>query len=134
MLPDDCITTSGFKKAPNEFELPSYKLVARHYFELRLLQSEILRVIQHRHSERAYELGKSHSHNTGTYNAMRSICSGLPSPFTHNFDSFRDWRADVDSRLLKWKESAPTEEQIGVRFTPLFLELNYWQAVLLLYR
>lgn len=58
----------------------------------------------------------------------------LPSPFLANFDSFRAWRADIDRRLHEWKDSAPTQVDAGVQFSPLFLELNYWQAVIMLYR
>lgn len=58
----------------------------------------------------------------------------LPSPFLTNFDSFRAWRADIDRRLLEWKDSAPTQLDAGVQFSPLFLELNYWQALIMLYR
>ncbi|PSN73555.1 hypothetical protein BS50DRAFT_543264 [Corynespora cassiicola Philippines] len=58
----------------------------------------------------------------------------LPSPFLANFSSFREWRQDIDRRLLEWKDSAPTQLDAGVQFSPLFLELNYWQAVIMLYR
>ena len=58
----------------------------------------------------------------------------LPSPFLVNFDSFRAWRVDIDRRLLEWKDSAPTQRDAGVQFSPLFLELNYWQAIIMLYR
>ena len=36
--------------------------------------------------------------------------------------------------LWDWKESAPKQTDTGVAFTPLFLELNYWQAIITLYR
>jgi len=58
----------------------------------------------------------------------------LPSPFLANFDGFRAWRADIDRRLTEWKDSAPTQSDAGVQFSPLFLELNYWQALIMLYR
>ncbi|EAT86357.2 hypothetical protein SNOG_06526 [Parastagonospora nodorum SN15] len=58
----------------------------------------------------------------------------LPSPFLAKFDSFRAWRVDIDRRLLEWKDSAPTQRDAGVQFSPLFLELNYWQALIMLYR
>ncbi len=58
----------------------------------------------------------------------------LPSPFLVKFESFRAWRADIDRRLQEWKDSAPTQMDAGVQFSPLFLELNYWQAVIMLYR
>jgi hypothetical protein len=52
----------------------------------------------------------------------------------HHFNSFRDWRADVDRRLREWKAEAPTQADTGVSFNPLFFDLNYWQAVIMLYR
>jgi hypothetical protein len=58
----------------------------------------------------------------------------LPSPFLQNFDGFRSWRTDIDRRLWEWKESAPTKQETGVQFSVDFLELNYWQAIIMLYR
>jgi hypothetical protein len=58
----------------------------------------------------------------------------LPSPFLSKFDSFRSWRRDIDQRLYEWKESAPDPLETGVGFSVQFLELNYWQAVIMLYR
>ncbi|KAK8207376.1 hypothetical protein IWZ01DRAFT_438718, partial [Phyllosticta capitalensis] len=59
----------------------------------------------------------------------------LPNPFLARFgDSFVSWRRDIDRRLYEWKESAPTQLDTGVQFSPLFFELNYWQAVIMLYR
>ncbi|KAK5699058.1 hypothetical protein LTR97_006707 [Elasticomyces elasticus] len=126
LLLDDHITPSGFTKSPTAVELPTYKLVAHHYFRLRLLQSEVLQVLQHRQAEQVRLLG-ANRHN-------EYIHTELPSPFVIRFHSFREWRVDVDRRLWEWKESAPKQEMTGVAFTPLFLELNYWQAVILLYR
>ncbi|KAK5740764.1 hypothetical protein LTR17_004354 [Elasticomyces elasticus] len=126
LLLDDHITPSGFTKSPTAVELPTYKLVAHHYFRLRLLQSEVLQVLQHRQAEQVRLLG-ANRHN-------EYIHTELPSPFVIRFHSFREWRVDVDRRLWEWKDSAPKQEMTGVAFTPLFLELNYWQAVILLYR
>ena len=36
--------------------------------------------------------------------------------------------------LWDWKESSPNQADTGVAFNPLFLELNYWQAIITLYR
>jgi hypothetical protein len=126
MLDDKYITTDGFLKPPLEIEMPSYKLVARHYFRLRLLQSEILQVLQYRQAEKARMLGAGQGNEY--------IHKDMSSPFLHKFDSFRQWRFDIDRRLLVWKESAPEQPHTGVAFTPLFLELNYWQAIVTLYR
>jgi hypothetical protein len=127
ILNDKHITSKGFLKQPTAAEKPSYKLVAYQYFRLRLLQSEILQVLQHRQAQQARERG------VNRHNPYMHI--HLPSPFLRDFrGSFKLWRADIDRRLWEWKESAPTQEDTGVAFSPLFLELNYWQAVIMLYR
>jgi hypothetical protein len=41
---------------------------------------------------------------------------------------------DIDRRLWEWKNSAPTKRETGVGFSVEFLELNYWQCVIMLYR
>ncbi|GIZ42613.1 hypothetical protein CKM354_000587300 [Cercospora kikuchii] len=126
MLDDKYITPSGFYKPPNYAERPSYKLITRHYIRLRLLQSEILQVLQQRQADQARRLGANAGNDY--------ILSGLGSPFLQPFHSFRDWRANIDRRLLEWKESSPQQYDTGVSFNPLFLDLNYWQAVIMLYR
>ncbi|EME46127.1 transcription factor domain-containing protein [Dothistroma septosporum NZE10] len=126
MLDDAQITPAGFFKPPNAEEIPSYKLVSRHYIRLRLLQSEILQVLQHRQAEQARQVG--------AHRANGFVQSGQDSSFMRPFRSFREWRADVDARLWEWKDSAPQPYHTGVAFNPLFLELNYWQAIIMLYR
>jgi Fungal specific transcription factor domain len=127
LLNDKYITPKGFLISPAAAEKPSYKLVAYHYFRLRLLQSEILQVLQHRQASQARERGVNQDNPY--------MHTHLPSPFLKNFDySFRLWRQDIDRRLWEWKESAPTQQDAGVQFSPLFLELNYWQAIIMLYR
>ncbi|CAK3765456.1 Positive regulator of purine utilization [Lecanosticta acicola] len=126
MLDDAYITPAGFLKAPHVEEVPSYKLISRHYVRLRLLQSEILQVLQHRQADSARQMG-AHASND-------FVQSGLESPFLRQHRSFRDWRAHLDLKLWEWKESAPQPFHTGVAFNPLFFELNYWQAVIMLYR
>ncbi|KAF2749657.1 hypothetical protein M011DRAFT_465333 [Sporormia fimetaria CBS 119925] len=124
LLDDKYITKEGFLKPPNGQVKPTYKVITYHYFRLRLLQSEILQVLQHRQAQQARI---AHQGNEFMY-------TKLGSPFLANFDSFRAWRLDVDRRLHEWKESSPSQADAGVQFSPLFLELNYWQAVIMLYR
>ena len=126
LLDDRDIKTSGFLKSSLEYSPPTSKLVTHHYFRLRLLQSEILQVLQYRQAQQARLLGA----NQGN----QYMHTALPSPFLHHFNSFRDWRADVDRRLREWKAEAPTQADTGVSFNPLFFDLNYWQAVIMLYR
>lgn len=126
LLDDQYITKSGFVEPPTPNE-PSYKHVSHHYFRLRLLQSEILQVLQH---QQAQAFRRSEANRNNDY-----MHTSLPSPFLVHFDSnFRLWRKDIDRRLWEWKQSAPYQQDTGVDFKVHFLELNYWQAVIMLYR
>ncbi|THW31660.1 hypothetical protein D6D22_10033 [Aureobasidium pullulans] len=129
LLDDKYITPSGFLTPPqNEYgSIPSYKHVSYHYFRLRLLQSEVLQVLQHRQTQQFRERGTVNGAN-------RWMHTDLPSPFLSRYSSFREWRGDIDRRLYEWIESSPTQTMTGVAFSPLFLELNYWLTVTMLYR
>ncbi|RDW90166.1 Zn(II)2Cys6 transcription factor [Aspergillus mulundensis] len=124
ILEDQYITKSGIIKAPEG--APSYKHSAFHYFKLRVLQSEIQDVLQHQQARFARQ--------RGPHGARSFMRLDVVSPFLQGFDSFRSWRRDVDRRLLEWKNSAPMPSENGVRFPLEFLELNYWQAVIMLYQ
>lgn len=126
VLDDDYITPNGFLEAPDGEDQPSYKHVAHHYFRLRILQSEIIQVLQYNQAQMART-----GNHTYTYPEMNRH---TPSPYLVQFDSFRSWRADIDRRLYHWKTSAPTRHETGVAFSTEFLELNYWQAIVMLYR
>lgn len=126
LLDDQNITPTGFLEPPIDAVEPSYKHVAYHYFKLRLLQSEIIQVLQYNQTQVARVHGQNMTNS--------DIHTRLPSPFLVKFDSFRSWRIDIDRRLYQWKNSAPTREETGVAFSTEFLELNYWQAIIMLYR
>ncbi|KAK1831365.1 positive regulator of purine utilization [Podospora conica] len=127
LLEDKHISMDGGLREPQSDVLrPTYKLVAHHYFRLRLLQSEILQVLQFQQAQnaRAGGLNQANPH----------MHTSLPSPFLLQFDSFRSWRIDIDRRLYEWKNSAPRKVDTGVAFSTEFFDLNYWQAVIMLYR
>ncbi|CAN8102721.1 unnamed protein product [Discula destructiva] len=128
VLEDVLITPDGFKEPPADFvsQQPTYKLVSHHYFRLRLLQSEILQVLQ-------YQLAQS-ARSSGQNSQNIYMHTNLPSPFLSKFESFRAWRIDIDKRLYEWKNTAPTRQNTGVGFSTEFLDLNYWQAIVMLYR
>jgi hypothetical protein len=126
LLDDKYITPTGFQEPEGGASEPSYKHAAYHYFRLRLLQSEILQVLQHQQAQMA-RAGGVNQRNPYMHTT-------LPSPFLSKFDSFRSWRIDIDKRLWEWKSSAPTKRETGVAFSVEFLELNYWQCVIMLYR
>lgn len=127
LLEDRFIGQNGLQEPPSsEMLRPTYKLVAHHYFRLRLLQSEILQVLQFQQTQTA---------RSGGLNQRNPFMhTSLPSPFLSKFDSFRSWRIDIDKRLYEWKNSAPTKQDTGVAFSTEFFDLNYWQAVIMLYR
>jgi hypothetical protein len=126
VLDDHYITTSGFTAPESAYHEPSYKRVAHHYFRLRLLQSEILQVLQYRQAQEARAKGRNRQNEF--------MHTKLQSPFLTPFDGFYSWRRDIDRRLWEWKESAPHVEDTTVSFDIQFLELNYWQAIIMLYR
>lgn len=126
LLGDEYITSSGFLEPPPDLLEPTYKLVAHHYFRLRLLQSEILQVLQFQQAQIA-RAGGQNSRNPYMH-------TYLPSPFLSRYENFRSWRIDIDKRLYEWKTSAPTKRETGVAFSTEFLDLNYWQAIVMLYR
>jgi hypothetical protein len=125
-LDDQFITPNGFITPRADSEEPSYKKVAYHYFRLRILQSEILQVLQYTQTQIARSVGQNINNP--------DIPTRLHSPFLVKFDSFRSWRIDIDRRLYQWKMSAPASQETGVEFSTEFLELNYWQAIIMLYR
>ncbi|KAJ5774968.1 hypothetical protein N7457_009864 [Penicillium paradoxum] len=123
MMDDKYITKSGLLTPPDG--APTYKHVAFHYFKLRLLQSEIHDVLQYQQARAVRRRASS---------AAILPHAELSSPFLQGFDSFRSWRHDVHHRLDEWLETAPTRPETGVRFSIELLELNYWQAIILLYQ
>ena len=125
LLDDAFISKSGILADADEGR-PSYKRISYHYFRLRLLQSEILQVLQHQQAQQVRSMG--------AIRRNQFMHTNLPSPFLLKYDSFWTWRNDIDRRLWEWKESAPKQQETGVKFMPDFLELNYWQAVVMLYR
>ncbi|KAJ4390560.1 hypothetical protein N0V93_004156 [Gnomoniopsis smithogilvyi] len=128
VLEDVFITPDGFKDPPPDFVAqPTYKLVSHHYFRLRLLQSEILQVLQYQQARNARDSGQNEKNPY--------MHTSLPSPFLSKFgNNFRAWRIDIDKRLYEWKMTAPTKQHTGVGFSTEFLDLNYWQAIVMLYR
>jgi hypothetical protein len=128
ILDDIHISPAGITYPPDSIELPvSYKRVSFHYFRLRLLHSEILQVLSHRQTQLL--------HAKGIRPENKFMNTDLSCPFLDPFGgSFKIWREDVDKRLYEWFLEAPRQDETGVQFSPLFLELNYWQTVLMLYR
>lgn len=128
LLDDAYITPNGFIEPPAGQDQPSYKRVAHHYFKLRMLQSEILQVLQYNQAQVARTTGAQARSFVPEWSRQ------LPSPYLVHFDSYRSWRIDIDRRLREWKDSAPSKQETGVAFSTEFLDLNYWQAIVLLYK
>ncbi|KAL7970904.1 fungal-specific transcription factor domain-containing protein [Trichoderma sp. SZMC 28014] len=127
ILDDDFITPNSFGSRSPSREEPSYKRVAHHYFRLRILQSEILQVLQYNQAQ----IARTGAQARTLYPGMNRQ---LPSPYLVQFDSYRSWRIDIDRRLREWKDQAPSKHETGVAFSTEFLDLNYWQAIVLLYK
>ena len=126
ILDDSFITTSGFVAPAGAENGPSCKRVSHHFFRYRLLQSEILQVLQHRQAKEARLRAPKR--------LDQYMHTNLNSPFLEKFDSYNQWRRDIDRRLWDWAETAPRESQLASKYDPLFFELNYWQAIIMLYR
>lgn len=125
-LDDKFITPKGFIKP--EHNSPSYKAISYHYFRLRYLQAEIMQVLEYR---------RSHLMRNTVRNLMQNenFTHELKSPFLDKFNGdFRKWRLDMEDRLHKWQTEIPLQKDTGVNFDPLYLELNFWQALVMLYR
>lgn len=128
MLDDAYITKTGFLTPPRG--APSNKHVTYHYLKLRLLQSEINQVLQYQNAQIVLQ-----SEPEGAPRKNHIPHARLKSPFLERFhNDFRSWRKDIDRRLWEWNQSSPTQQHTGVEFNPQFLELNYWQTVIMLYR
>ncbi|KAJ5551858.1 hypothetical protein N7461_006556 [Penicillium sp. DV-2018c] len=110
MIDDKYITKSGLLTPPEG--APTYKHVAFHYFKLRLLQSEIHDVLQYQQAR-----------------AVRRRASSAAIPPTLSFRplSSRALPLSVPGVMMCIAET-------GVRFSIELLELNYWQAIILLYQ
>ncbi|KAI5776106.1 fungal-specific transcription factor domain-containing protein [Geopyxis carbonaria] len=141
LLDDDYIhPTTGITPPPPGTEKPSYKLISHHYFRLRLLQSEILQVLQQQsHAFSFGSPGSEHAFKRDIYKGKENYPPHHPyhlqTPYLLNHGSLQSWHADVDRRLQAWIEGAPkSKQETGVAFSPEFLELNYWQAKIMLYR
>ena len=126
LLDDKYISRMDGLQTVRSAEEASYKRVAHHYFRLRLLQSEILQVLQYQQAQQVRNKRRRTSHEP--------VDANILSPYLAQHSSFRSWRQNVDQRLYEWKESAPSQMSTGVSFDRKFLELNYWQAVIMLYR
>ncbi|ODV97284.1 hypothetical protein PACTADRAFT_39566, partial [Pachysolen tannophilus NRRL Y-2460] len=84
--------------------MPSYKAVSISMFKMRLLQSEVQRIL--------YENAE------------------LP----RKFSSLIDWKIDCDKRLDHWKMSSPkTQRRMNCEFNLAFFNLNYNQTKLALH-
>ncbi|CAK7273691.1 hypothetical protein SEPCBS119000_005787 [Sporothrix epigloea] len=126
LLDDRYITPNGFLRNEHDPSEPTYKRVAYHYFHLRVLQSEIIQVLQYQQAQSSLAASTEKNHPL--------LAADLPSPFLAKFDSFRTWRMNIDRRLYKWKSAMPPKPGNGVAFSTEFLELNYWQCIIMLYR
>ncbi|KAF3927827.1 hypothetical protein ABW20_dc0102292 [Dactylellina cionopaga] len=124
-LPDEYITPMGIK-SPSTSPPTSYKSISYAYFQLRLLQSEILQVHHYQQTHNHPNSLPQHVHPTGL---------NLVTPFLKPHQSLLEWRNNVDARLKEWFEGCPKSKEVtGCAFSLEFLELNYWLTLMMLYR
>lgn len=116
-LEDRFITRHGLVRPP--VVKATYKHTAQHYFKLRILQSEIYSVIQYQKARLGRKKDGRHQ---------------PPSIFLESYPSFSQWRKDISYRLDEWKASIPVRGTPGVWSCVLPMELDYWKAVVMLYR
>lgn len=141
MLDDEYIhPTKGLMQPPPGENPPTYKAISHHYTRLRLLQSEILQVLQQQ--SHAFSFASASSETAfkkdiykGKQNYPHHHPYHLQTPYLSGHNSLQAWHRDVDRRLKEWIDTAPKSiAETGVEFSPEFLELNYWQAKIMLYR
>jgi len=124
-LPDEYITPNGIL-TPTVPPKATYKHISYAYFKLRLLQSEILQVHHYQQTHNHANKAPQHVHPTDL---------NLVTPFLAKFATLTDWRTDIDKRLKEWFDNGPkSKETTGCSFSLEFLELNYWQTLMMLYR
>ncbi|KAJ5806702.1 fungal-specific transcription factor domain-containing protein [Penicillium riverlandense] len=90
-----------------------YEHVSLHYFKLRILQSEIYDALQHQPG------GRTKDHRS----------DGL-----RGFKSLNMWRRHITRQLDEWRAMIPRQRHANARFPTIFMELEYWQSLLMLYR
>lgn len=141
MLDDQYIhPTKGLMQPPAGESPQSYKLITHHYTRLRLLQSEILQVLQQQ--SHAFSFASASSESAfrkdmykGKQNYPPHHPYHLQTLYLQNHGSLQAWHKDMDRRLKDWMDSAPTSKaETGVEFSLEFIELNYWQTKIMLYR
>ncbi|KAI1612507.1 fungal-specific transcription factor domain-containing protein [Exophiala viscosa] len=102
------------------------RLVAQHYFEYRRLQSEILQVVQNREIRNAFDRNDP---NESSAPPRPPISSFLLSAST-----YEEWRSTMAQKLQDWRASAPMAQDTGVESATEFFDMNYWQAIMMLFR
>ena len=110
---DKCTTRLGFLQTTRT--TAPYKVTARHYFKLRILQSEIYSVIQSQHA---------------CLDRTRNTFCRPPTKSSRDQVYFKLWQKDISRRLEEWSQSIPARGEPGV----LPMKLDYWKAILMLYR
>lgn len=134
LLDDDFISLNDFDDDGDGTPDLSYKHVSHHYFRLRMLQSEILQVIQADQAHRTRERhAGSRSRARRPADHFLDNHGASHSPLPRGFASLGLWRDDVERRLEHWRDTVPEESTSGVTFPTEYFDLNYWQTLIMLY-
>ena len=154
----DQVISTGFPAIPADQAIrqagcvPCSKYIARHYFQLRVLQSEVhegvLGYCAARGRDDSSSSSSSSPSSSGDVTAAAASfpspplgddsdsCRGNASRFLRKLGvrSFGEWVGNVRTRLDAWRARVPVVRRPGAWFPAALLELDYWLTVNLLYR
>ncbi|PLB36902.1 Zn(II)2Cys6 transcription factor [Aspergillus candidus] len=158
----DQVISTGFPAIPADQAIrqagcvPCSKYIARHYFQLRVLQSEVHEGVLGYCAARgrdssSFSASSSSSAAAASSGDVAAAAASFPSPPTgddsdsHRTNaarflkklgvrSFSEWVGNVRTRLDAWRARVPVVRRPGAWFPAALLELDYWLTVNLLYR
>ncbi|PLN86530.1 fungal-specific transcription factor domain-domain-containing protein [Aspergillus taichungensis] len=152
----DQVISTGFPAIPADQAIrqagcvPCSKYIARHYFQLRVLQSEVHEGVLGYCAARGRDSSSFSSPSSGDAPATAAAASFPSPPLGDDSDScrsnasrflkklgvrsFGEWVGNVRTRLDAWRARVPVVRRPGAWFPAALLELDYWLTVNLLYR
>ena len=157
----DQVISTGFPAIPADQAIrqagcvPCSKYIARHYFQLRVLQSEVHEGVLGYCAARGRDDSSSSSSSSPSSPSrsgdVTAAAASFPSPplgddsdgsrsnasrFLRKLGvrSFGEWVGNVRTRLDAWRARVPVVRRPGAWFPAALLELDYWLTVNLLYR
>ncbi|PKY01163.1 hypothetical protein P168DRAFT_307035 [Aspergillus campestris IBT 28561] len=153
----DQVISTGFPAIPADQAIrqagcvPCSKYIARHYFQLRVLQSEVHEGVLGYCAARGRDSSSSAFSAAAFSGDVTAAAASFPSPpvgddsDSHRTNasrflkklgvrSFSEWVGNVRTRLDAWRARVPVVRRPGAWFPAALLELDYWLTVNFLYR